>query len=195
MTEPSSLRFPPLSQEEMSAAQRRAYEAIRRFTAAVDRGPFPMMLRSPGAEELMALSDYIRFRISIELRLAEFAILIHARLWTDQYEWQAHEPRALNAGLSVAVVADLKAGRRPAAMRPDEAAVYDFAVALSQHHAVADGTFRRAVELLGEAGVADLTVLLGLYVMVSYVLGVSEITSPPGMTPPLVPLAEPLPLD
>jgi 4-carboxymuconolactone decarboxylase len=195
MAEPHLLRFPPRDSETMSPAQQRVDEAVRRFGSAPDRGPFPIMLRSAGAAELMALSDYVRFRIALPLRLAEFAILIHARLWTDQYEWQAHEPRARDAGLARTVIEDIQTGRRPAEMQPDEAAVYHFAVDLLRRHRVGDANFARMRELFGEAGVADLTVLLGLYGMVSYFLGVSEAPLPAGVTPPLAPLAEPLPFD
>jgi 4-carboxymuconolactone decarboxylase len=188
-------RFPPLSPEAMTEAQRRTAERISGFGSSAGRGPFPAMLRSPGAEHIMALSDYVRFHVALDQRLAEFAILIHARLWTDQYEWQAHEPRALAVGLDAAVIADLKAGRRPAAMRPDEAALYAYSVALSRRRAVDDAVFADAVARLGEAGVADLTVVLGLYAMVSYLLGVSEVGTPAGMAPPLAALAEPLPLE
>ena len=51
------------------------------------------------------------------------AILIQARLWTAQYEWWAHHPLALKAGLAPAIAEALKAGRRPEGMQPDEAAV------------------------------------------------------------------------
>lgn len=91
------------------------------------------------------------------------------------------------AGLSEAVAADLKLGKRPAAMKPDEAAVYDFCRELSTTHAVSDATFKRTRELLGEQQLVDLVVLSGTYVTVAMLLAAAEEGVPAGKTPPLSP--------
>ena len=51
---------------------------------------------------------------------------------------------------------DLKAGRRPSDMQPDEAAVYDLCMELSTTHAVSDATYRRAAALFSEQQIVDL---------------------------------------
>src|SRR5258707_213687 len=99
---------------------------------------------------MFKLMDYLRFNTSVPRRLNEFEILIQARIWTSQVEWLAHYPLALKEGLSEATAADLKAGRRPASMKPDEAAVYDLCMEISTTHAVSDATYRRAAPGLSE---------------------------------------------
>uniref|UniRef100_UPI003F884D61 hypothetical protein n=1 Tax=Methylobacterium sp. NMS12 TaxID=3079766 RepID=UPI003F884D61 len=85
------------------------------------------------------------------------------------------------------MAADLKANRRPAAMKPDEAAVYDFCMELSTQRAVSDQTFARAKDVLGEQGVVDLTALTGTYVTVAMLLSMAEEGVPPGKEPPFKP--------
>ena len=81
-------------------------------------------------------------------------------------------------------MADLKANKRPANMKPDEAVVYDFVNELSAKHQVSDQTFKRAKELLGEQQVVDLTAVAGTYVTVAMLLAMAEEGVPPGKEPP-----------
>ena len=127
----------------------------------------------------------IRFQSSLPARLNEFAILITARHWGSQYEWHAHHPLALKAGLSAAVAADLAQGRRPAAMREDEAIVYDFCKELHEKKFVSDAAFKAAAGKLGERGVVDLVGVSGYYTFVSMVLNVDRHPLPGGAPDPL----------
>src|SRR5262249_57533857 len=77
-------------------------------------------------QRMFDLLRYLRWDTSLPLRLNEFAILIVARQWRSQVEWFAHAPLAEKAGLAPAIIAELKANRRPSNMAADEAAVYDF---------------------------------------------------------------------
>jgi hypothetical protein len=63
-------------------------------------GPFNAWMRSPDlGNRLQNVGEYIRYRTSLPLRLNELAIPITAREWTSQYEWYAHYPLAMKAGL------------------------------------------------------------------------------------------------
>jgi len=123
-----------------------------------------------------------------ERKLNEFAILIQARLWTSQIEWFAHYPLAIKAGLSESVAADLKEGKRPSGMQPDEALVYDLCMELSTKHFVSDATYKRARELFSEQQVVDLVMVSGVYVSVAMLANTAEEGVPAGKTPPLQPL-------
>ena len=123
-------RFKPLGEGDMTDAQQKVYREIAGGPRGGVRGPFNALLRSPElADRAQKVGEYIRFNSSLPARLNEFAILITARYWNAQYEWYAHHPLALKAGLNPAVAADLAQGRRPAGMKDDEAAVYDFCTA------------------------------------------------------------------
>ena len=178
-------RFPDLPREQMSEAQKRAYDAIAGGPRGAVRGPFGALLRSPElADRVQKLGEYIRFNSSLAPRLNEFAILINARFWDSKYEWFAHRPLAIKGGLSESIVAELARKRRPAGMQPDEALVYDFCTSLHDSHVVDDALFARAVALLGERGVIDLVGVSGYYTMVSMVLNVAEIPLPEGEKSP-----------
>lgn len=181
-------RFPQLTLEQLTPAQRPLGEKILTISSVGLAGPYNPMIRSPEmAQRMYDLLDYLRWHTSVPTRLNEFAILIQGRLWRSQVEWFAHEPLARKAGLSEQVAADLKANRRPEGMKPDEAAVYDFCMELSTQHAVSDATFARAKAVLGEQGVVDLTALTGTYVTVAMLLSMAEEGVPPGKAPPFKP--------
>jgi len=181
-------RFPQLTMAQLSDAQRPLGEAIMKISSVGISGPYNPMLRSPVfGQRMFDLLDYLRWHTSLPTRLNEFAILITGRLWRSGVEWYAHRPLALKAGLSGDVIADLKANRRPAAMQPDEAAVYDFVMELSTTHAVSDATFARAKSLLGEQQVVDLTAVTGTYVTVAMLLAMAEEGVPPGKEAPFGP--------
>lgn len=182
-------RFPQLKMEQLNDQQRPFAEEIMKISSIGISGPYNTMLRSPVmGERLFNLLDYVRFRTSVPRKLNEFAILIQARLWTSQVEWYAHYPLAIKAGLSEAVAADLKEGKRPSSMQPDEAAVYDFCMELSTKHEVSDATFKRARELFSEQQVIDLIAVSGTYITAAMLANTAEEAVPAGKTPPLQPL-------
>jgi 4-carboxymuconolactone decarboxylase len=174
-------RFKPLTAEQLTAEQRKMVNELLAGTRTSLGGPFNVLLRSPEMGNLaQKLGEYIRFRSSVPRRLNEMAILMTASWWSSQYEWHAHKTLALEAGLGAAVVDDLQAGRRPAAMKPDEAVVYDFCTELRERRRVSDKTFKAAADLLGEQGVVDLVASMGYYDLVSMVLNVDRYPLPAG---------------
>jgi 4-carboxymuconolactone decarboxylase len=194
-------RFPILAPEQMTPEQAKLVQALlagprgsgnaspAAVSAMLNRGPFNAWLRSPElGDRLQKVGEYIRFNTSLPLRLNEFAILITARHWTSQYEWYAHLPLALKAGLDPKIAADLALNRRPANMKDDEAAVYDFCTQLHRAKKVDDAAYKRAVALFGEKGVMDLIGVSGYYTAVSMTLNVAEVPVPAGQSDPLKPL-------
>lgn len=191
-------RFPLLSPDQLTPAQQKYVKALlsgprgggeatpEAIAAMLKRGPFNAWARSPElGERLQAVGEHIRYKTSLDHRLNEFAILITARHWSSQYEWYAHYPLALKAGLEPRVAAALASGKRPNHMKDDEAAVYDFCAELHRTKVVKDATFQRAAKALGEQGVVDLVAVSGYYTLVSMTLNVAEIGVPAGQKDPL----------
>ena len=87
--------------------------------------------------------------------------------------------------VSAAVIDAIQAGHRPAQMQPDEAVVYDFCTELRDRRRVSDGTFKAALDLLGEGGVVDLVATMGYYDLVSMALNVDRYPLPDGAHAPL----------
>src|SRR5579863_332084 len=182
-------RFLLLKVEQLNDQQRPFADEILKVSSIGISGPYNMMLRSPVmGERMFAMLDYLRFNTSVPRRLNEFAILIQARLWTSQVEWTAHYPLALKAGLPEAVANDLKAGKRPASMQPDEAAVYDFCMELSTKHEVSDATFKRARAIFSDQQIVDLITVSGVYITLAMLSNTAEDATPGGKEPPLQPL-------
>ena len=172
-------RFPQLSPDQMTPEQRKVAEAIMSGPRASLGGPFNAWLRSPEtADRLQRVGEQLRFHSSVPPRLNEFAILITARAWDADYEWSAHYPLAMKAGLNPAVADDLAHGRRPASMAADEAAIYDFVTELRRTHKVSDPTYAAARKVLGDQGIVDLTALCGYYDLVSMTLNVAQVKAP-----------------
>ncbi|MFL5061753.1 MAG: carboxymuconolactone decarboxylase family protein [Xanthobacteraceae bacterium] len=181
-------RFPPLAMDQLNEQQRPLGEEIMKVSRVGLGGPYNPMLRSPVlGQRMFDLLRYLRWDTSLPLRLNEFAILIVGRQWRSQVEWFAHAPLAEKAGLSPAIIAELKANRRPANMAPDEAAVYDFLTELMTRHEVSDETFDRARQLLGDQRLVDLTAVAGTYVTIAMILAMAEEGVPPSEEPPFKP--------
>lgn len=178
-------RFAPLTPQTMTPEQKAIADAIVASRGSMN-GPFNAWLRHPElADRLQKLGEQIRYHSSLPGALNEFAILITARHWTSQFEWYAHYPLAMKAGLAPAIAADLAAGKRPAGMSDDEAAVFDFSKALHDSGNVDDATYERVLGRFGEKGVVDLIAVNGYYDLVSMTLNVARVSVPAG---------EPLPL-
>lgn len=185
-----ALRFPLLTLEQLDDRQRRFADEILKVASIGSSGPFNMLLRSPVVGlRMFAVLDYLRFSTSVPRKLNEFAILIQARLWTSQVAWTVHYPLALKAGLSQAVADDLKAGKRPVSMQPDEATVYEFCMDLAKNHVVSDATFKKARELFSDQQMVDLVIVSGAYITLAMLSNTAEDTTPGGSAPPLQPVA------
>ena len=181
---PDTKRFPQLAVERLTDEQRPVAEKILKVSSVGLAGPYNPLLRSPLlADRMVNLLDYLRFNTSVPRRLNELAILIQARLWTSQVEWVAHYPLALKAGLAQSVADDLKEGRRPTAMQPDEAVVYDFCMELSTTHRISDATFARAKAIMSDQQIVDLIAVSGTYVTVAMLLEAGQEPAPGGQTP------------
>ena len=182
-------RFPLLNLEQLNDQQRPFADEILKVASIGTSGPFNMLLRSPVMGlRMFAILDYLRFNTSVPRKLNEFAILIHARLWTSQVAWAVHYPLALKAGLSRAVADELKAGKRAASMQPDEATVYEFCMELARDHVVSDATFKKARELFSDQQIVDLIMVSGAYITLAMLSNTAEDATPGGNAPPLQPL-------
>jgi 4-carboxymuconolactone decarboxylase len=179
-------RLTQISYDALPDAVKPLADDILKVSSAALGGPYNALLRSPEmARRCFDHLDYLRFRTSVNKRLNEFAILIQARISNAQYEWWAHEIIARKAGLSDAVMKDLRECRRPTSMQDDERLVYDYCIQLSLNHRVPDALWQEAVDTMGEQAVIDLTVLSGTYVMVSMLLNATQVGIPGGGELPL----------
>lgn len=180
-------RMPPLAESAMTDAQRCAAQALIAGPRKGVKGPFVPLLRSPELMDALGkVGEVLRFRSALPQRLAEFAMLVVSREWTQQFEWAVHAPLALQAGVDQNALFELANGRRPPTMAPDEALVYDLIQELVKSRGLSDATYAEAVAAFGEQGLIDLLATVGYFTTVSMIMNVAHTPAPAGAKP-LVP--------
>jgi 4-carboxymuconolactone decarboxylase len=181
-------RMPPISGETMTAEQKKAVAEFVAARGTQPGGPFVPLLRSPEVmTRARAMGDYLRYNSVLPAKLSEFVILMTARQWTQQYEWNAHYPIAIEAGLNPSIARAIAEGRRPERMAEDEEILYDFCSELQRNQSVSDVLYARAVAKFGEQGVIDTVGIVGYYTLLAMVMNTARTPLPANATPALVP--------
>lgn len=179
-------RMPEIPAPALTPAQAAAAQAFRDERGVGVFGPFVPLLRSP---DMMLCASrmglYLRYNSVLPLRISEFAILIVAREWSAQLEWQIHHPIALEAGVAPETAQALAEGRRPETMSVDEALAYAFSIELQRNRGVSDPTYAALVARFGEQGAIDLTGINGYYALLAMTMNVARTALPEGASPPL----------
>jgi 4-carboxymuconolactone decarboxylase len=169
-----SYRLKEIGDEQMSAVQKSLRDAIYSGPRGIRKkltGPFQIWLNSPELGLLaQALGAHCRYKTSLSPRQSETAILVTAHHWKAQYEWIAHEPQALKAGVKPETVKAIQAGREPKSAQKDEKAIIDFVKELYKTKRVSDKTYKRVHSLFGDAGVVELVGICGYYALISMTL-------------------------
>jgi 4-carboxymuconolactone decarboxylase len=181
-------RLPPIAADRQTAAQKKAivdYKDLRK--ADLTGPPWTVLLRVP---DLIVPSLQLRLHNQtannpLGARLTEFAILIAAREWTNNFEWNAHSNAATTAGLNAAIIAAVADGHRPERMAEDEEILWDFCNELLHNKSVSDPTYARALAKFGEAGVVEAASLEGYYTFLSMVMNTARSPMPAGAKPAL----------
>jgi 4-carboxymuconolactone decarboxylase len=180
-------RLPPIPPDKMNEAQKRAaadYKELRKTDLAGP--PWSVMLRVPDwVVPATQMRVHVQTRPVLGNKLTEFAILIAARDWTNNYEWNAHSNAANQAGLAPAIREAIADGRRPEHMAEDEEIVYEFCSELLHNRSVSDPTYARTLAKFGEAGVVELANIEGYYVYLSMIMNTARSPLPNGAKPQL----------
>jgi len=175
-------RFADLPPGKWTTEQRAVAEDIVAGPRGAVGGPFPTWLRKPDlASRLQKLGEDIRFQRDLPIKYVSFAILMTARHWRCQYEWDFHTKTALQAGVSQRAIDRILANETPDDLSDDELAVYDFCRTLHRDRAVSDAQFTAARDVVGEEGVVELLAISGYYTMMAMALNVSEVPPTSGV--------------
>jgi 4-carboxymuconolactone decarboxylase len=178
-------RVPDFVLGELDSEQRRVHDEIASGPRGGVHGPLRVWLQSAQlADRAQSLGAFCRFDTSLPRRLSELAILVIGASWRASFEWQAHAPAAVEAGLDPTAVEAIRAGGAPLLQREDEAAVYAFAHELIQTRRVSDATYQRAAAALGVKALVELVGILGYYTLISMTIKAFEVPLPPGAVEP-----------
>lgn len=179
-------RIPPLSPNAMTSRQKEVHDAIVSGPRGRVIGPLAVWLNRPElADRAQALGRYCRFDTSLPARLSELAILTTARFWSSEFEWAAHKPIAIEAGVSLEIVEAIRTGQNPDFDQDDEAIVFEFSQRLHTERNIDAALYQKTAAVIGETGIVDLTGLLGYYTLISMTINVFEVAPPDGHQPEL----------
>jgi 4-carboxymuconolactone decarboxylase len=178
-------RMPDWTVNSLSPEQRKVHDAIVEGPRGAVQGPLRVWLQSPNlAQNAQALGAFCRFGTSLPPRLSELAILTMGAYWRAGFEWHAHAPIAIAAGIAPEVAEAIRIGGTPPFVEDDEAAVYAFARELVDGHAVSDSTYRAVEDRLGKTGVVELVGILGYYSLISMTIVAFQVPVPAGFPDP-----------
>lgn len=184
-------RLQPPDESRLTPEQRAMRESVQQGPRQTFKlyGPLGVWIHAPTFGEMaQRLGSHCRFKTGVPPRLSEFAIIVTAREWRAQYEWQAHAVLAEKAGVKPQTIRDVRAGRVPKSAPADERALYQFITELYRKKRVSDRTFARVVKILGEPATVELVGTLGYYAMVSMTLNTFNVLPSPDLP---VPFREP----
>ncbi len=187
----SDNRLPLPRREDLDDATRPIFDRLadaKGGSLAGLQGPGGIRLHSPRvAAPLHEASQYLRTETEFAAPIRELAILVTARAHDCQFEWAAHEPAALAAGLSPDAIDVVKNGREADGLGETEQAVIRLGREIFADHRVSADTFTAALGLFGRRGLVDLVALMGQYAATAAILLAFDQQLRPGQTPPLPP--------
>jgi len=126
-------------------------------------GPFNAFLLSPDlGRALQQVGAAIRYQSALTPRIREMAILALAAHWNSEFEWFAHERVGRAVGVTEGELEQLRTCGFLSLTDPDEASAL-LAVREMLRGDVPDGVYESVVAQIGEAGLFELSTLVGYY--------------------------------
>jgi 4-carboxymuconolactone decarboxylase len=178
-------RYREIAVGEMSPAQQRVHDQIVAGRRGRFGGPFELLIRAPEICGLASqLGEHLRWGTSLPDRLSELAIITTARFWRAQYEWFAHAPLAVKAGVPAEAVEAIRSGGTPHFTAADEVLVWRLCSEIFRTQRLSDASFGEAVAAFGEHGLVELISLIGYYTLIGNTLNVFQVPLPAGELPP-----------
>lgn len=156
-------------------------EVFRRIAAS--RGWVSNLLRSLGhAPEALArfsaLGHYGRYGNALTERQRELVIVIVGR--SIAYAWAHHAPLAVDAGVTEAELAAIKAGRTPEGLDPADRALCDFVFAYASFAGIPDPIWAALTAQFSLREATDIAMLAAYYLAAgSLIIGLGVQVEPP----------------
>jgi 3-oxoadipate enol-lactonase len=161
--------------------------AIRTFGAPL--GPRIPLLHSPDVAVAWSKLGQALRKSPLKHALRELAILVVGQHWRADFEWHAHAPKAVAAGVAPALLDQLLHGQTPHFEDEEMRVVFTYCHELVHTRSVSDATYNAAMALLGERLMVDLTALLGHFTNVAMTLNAHRVQLPVGVPSPFAGVA------
>src|ERR1700729_4259220 len=164
-------RYTELPLDKMTPDQKKVFEFTAKERGEVP-GPYKIWLQNPKLMEVVVpLGSYYQGHSSLSKAEIEIATNLTNARWLAAYSNYEHEMIAEKDGdLPPEKVQALIAGLPTSFENTRHQVVYEITSALIAPRVVPTGLYRRAVNLLGDAGLTDLTVLIGYFTCISLTL-------------------------
>jgi 4-carboxymuconolactone decarboxylase len=177
-------RYRDISIEQMTPVQREVHDEIVAGKRGRFGGPFQLLVRAPEVcRHLSRLGEYLRWGSSLKPALSGLAICLTARHLRANYEWHAHAPLAVAAGVPAAAIEAIRTGAMPQFTALDQALVYRIITELIDTKRLRDATFAEAIAAFGEAGLVEFGTIIGYYTAIGNALNMFEMALPTGTAP------------
>ena len=163
---------------DMSPEMKDAYDFTMKLRGVVP-GPHKIWLANPTLSKTIVPTGYY-YQKESTLTKAEIEIVTNIinGQWRAAYGNYEHEQIGEKQGhLEPKKVEAIIAGLPTSFTDPREQSIYELASALANHRVVPTGLYKRCKELLGDAGIVDVTVLMGWFTMVSLTLMAFDVPS------------------
>jgi 4-carboxymuconolactone decarboxylase len=169
-------RFVETPVDAMTPEMKEAYEFTLGLRGLVP-GPHKIWLANPTlSKTIVPTGAYFQRESTLTKSEIEIATNIVNARWRSPYANYEHEIIGQRDGhLDPHRVEALIAGLPTSFDDPRQQVVYELASALVAPRMVPLGLYRRAKDLLGDAGIVDVTVLLGWFTMVCMTLGAFDV--------------------
>ena len=183
-------RLSPATRDSVPQQQMDIFDDIIQGSGSVPaNGPGSIMIHVPEANKrASALNQYLRQDSSLPKKIQELAMLVTAREMDCQYVWNAQAASAKAAGLDPALVDALREGTELPDLAPDEQAVINYGQEFYRTHHVSSGGFQAALEQLGKQGLVELTMLMGNYALLAFLVNAFDSGLPPERTETMLPV-------
>ena len=161
-------RLPAIKKDSLDDAGEKLYDA----RGPVDSfGPGAIRLYSlPVSEHMGSVNDFLRHKAGLDPRLVELAILVTARESDSEYEWTAHEPQGLKAGLQPEVIDIVRFRKSTDGLAEKDAVIIQLGREVMGKHHVSSDVAARALNLFGKQGLVNIVSLMGDYASTAILL-------------------------
>ena len=180
------MRLEPLRPDELTEEQDALLEAMigkamGKGEVPVDengfvRGPVVVSLHHPETgRPLQELATALRFEGELSDQAREVVILVVAFDWMDEHEIAAHEPLALNCGVTPEQLDALETGAPVEFADPVTQAACDAARAIVSRRDLTDAEHAAAAAVLTQRQMIELVMVIGYYDTISRALRVFQV--------------------
>ncbi|HEX4790963.1 MAG TPA: hypothetical protein VH372_21050 [Actinospica sp.] len=171
-------RYAETPVDEMPPQMREAFDFTKQLRGLVP-GPHKIWLANPTlSKTIVPTGDYFQTKSTLTKAEIEIVTNVINGRWGAAYGNFEHEKiGVVLGGLESSQVEALIAGLPTAFDDPRRQVVYELSSALAAARVVPQGLFRRAQELIGDAGIVDVTVLMGWFTAVSLTLMAYDVPS------------------